>query len=77
MAYAEVALILIGVGSFGRDAPTVKEAAAATEAGLTFTEVPIMSRGIDPFELMVNAKDLPEENWQFRAPLGVTHPAAH
>jgi hypothetical protein len=67
-AFAVAALILIGVGSLGRRVPTVKEAAAVTEAGLTLPEVPIMSPGIDPFELMVNAKDLREENWQFRAP---------
>ena len=58
-AFAVAALILIGVGSLGRDIPTVKEAAAATEAGLILPEVPIASRGIDPFDLMANAKDLP------------------
>jgi hypothetical protein len=30
---------------------------------------PVMSSGIDTFGLMVNAKDLPQENWQFRAPV--------
>jgi hypothetical protein len=73
--FAVAALILIGVGSFGRDVPTVKEAAAATEAGLTFTEAPNVS--IDPLELMANAKDLPIQNWQVRAPLGLEPPAAH
>jgi hypothetical protein len=68
-AFAVAALILIGVGSLGRDIPTVKEAAAATEAGLILPEVPIASCGIDPFDLMANAKDLPVENWQFRAPV--------
>jgi hypothetical protein len=75
-AFAVAALILIGVGSFGRDVPTVKEAAAVTEAGLTLPEVPVMSPGIDPFKLMVNAKDLPGENWKFRAPPDVK-PDAH
>jgi hypothetical protein len=32
-AFTVAALILIGVGSFGRDVPTVRESAAATEAG--------------------------------------------
>ena len=62
-AFTVAALILIGVGSFGRDVPTVKEAAAATDAGLTFTEV---SPGIDPFKIMENAKNLPVEKWQWR-----------
>jgi hypothetical protein len=65
-AFTVAALILIGVGSFGRDVPTVKETAAATEAGLTFTEVPVMSPGIDPFKIMQNAKNLPVEKWQWR-----------
>ena len=30
---------------------------------------PAVSPGMDPFEQMVNAKDLPQENWQFRAPV--------
>jgi hypothetical protein len=33
-AFTVAALIPIGVGSFGRDVPTVKETAAATEANL-------------------------------------------
>ena len=57
-AFAVAALILGGVWSVGK----------RIVGTLTFTDVPIMSRGVDPYELMVNAKDLPVENWQFRAP---------
>jgi hypothetical protein len=39
---------------------------------------PAMSLGIDPFELMLNAKnDLPVQHWQRRDHLGETHPSAH
>jgi hypothetical protein len=58
-ALAIAALILGGVWSVGK----------WIVGRLTFTDVPIMSRGIDPIELVVNAKDLPKENWQFRAPV--------
>jgi hypothetical protein len=68
-AFTVAALILIGVGSFGSDPSTVREAVAATEAGLNTTVVPAVPDGIDPFALMANAKDLPVENWQFRAPV--------
>ena len=30
---------------------------------------PAVSPGVDTFGLMENAKDLPQENWQFRAPV--------
>jgi hypothetical protein len=58
-AFAVAALILIGVGSFGRNVSTVREAAAATEAGLTFTQEPAALAGVDAFGLMESAKDLP------------------
>jgi hypothetical protein len=59
-AFAVAALILAGVGSVGKwNVGTIREADAAAEAGLTFTEVPVMSAGVDTFGLMASAKDLP------------------
>jgi hypothetical protein len=59
-AFAVAALILAGVGSIGKwNVGTIREADAAAEAGLTFTEVPIVAAGVDTFGLMANAKDLP------------------
>ena len=63
-AFAVAALILIGVGSFGKDVRTVREAAAATEAGLTFPQQPAALGGLDPFDLMANAKDLPISEYE-------------
>jgi hypothetical protein len=59
-AFAVAALILVGVGSIGKsNVSTVREAAAATEAGLTIEEVPVASAGVDAFGLMANARGLP------------------
>jgi len=58
-AFAVAALILIGIGSFGRNTSTVQEAAAATEAGINMTVVPAVPDGIDPLGDMVSATDLP------------------
>jgi len=60
-AFAIAALILAGAGSFGRwNVGTIAKADAAAEAGLTPAEGPTISRGIDPFELMVKlGRDLP------------------
>jgi hypothetical protein len=58
-ALAVAALIPIGVGSFGSDVSNVREAVAATEAGINTTVVPAVPDGIDPFGLMVSARDLP------------------
>jgi hypothetical protein len=58
-AFAVAALILIGVGSIGKNVSTVTQAAAATEAGLTFTEAPAVSAAVDTIGLMANATDLP------------------
>jgi hypothetical protein len=60
-AFVVVALILIGAGSIGKNISTVTQAAAATEAGLTFTEAPAVP--IDTFGLMANATDLPASHY--------------
>jgi len=63
-AFAVAGLILVGVGSVGKsNVPTVTEAVAATEAGLTFTEDPAVSAGVDTFGLMESAKDLPTSHY--------------
>ena len=63
-AFAVAALILIGVGSVGKwNALTVREALAATEAGVVITEDPVVSAGVDTFELMANARDLPVSHY--------------
>jgi hypothetical protein len=77
-AFAIAALILIGVGSFGGDVSTVREAVAATEAGINTTLLPAVPDGIDPFELMVKLdRGLPVQHWQWRDHRGGLHPSAH
>jgi hypothetical protein len=59
-AFAVAALILIGVGSVGKsNVSAITQAAAATEAGLTFTQEPLVSAGVDTFGLMESASGLP------------------
>jgi hypothetical protein len=62
-AFAVAALILIGVGTIGKNVSTVTQAAAATEAGLTFTQEPLVSAGVDTFGLMASARDLPTSHY--------------
>jgi hypothetical protein len=62
-AFAVAGLILIGVGSIGRNVLTVREAAAATEAGFTITEDPAVSAGIDTFGVMASARGLPVSHY--------------
>jgi hypothetical protein len=62
-AFGVAALILIGVGSFGSDGSTVREAAAATEAGINTTVVPAVPDGIDTFGLMASVRDLPTSHY--------------
>ena len=62
-AFAVAALILIGVGSIGKNVPIVTQAAAATEAGLTFTQEPLVSAGVDSFGLMESASNLPTSHY--------------
>jgi len=59
------ALILIAVGAW---TITTTPRVVAKWNVKTINE-PAMSGGVDTFGLMVNAKDLPQENWQFRAPV--------
>lgn len=61
-AFAVAALILIGVGSIGKNVSTVTQAAAATEAGLTFTQEPLVS-AVDTFGLMASAMALPASHY--------------
>jgi hypothetical protein len=64
-AFAVAALVLAGVGSIGKwNVGTIREAAAAQEAGLTFPQQPAALGGLDPFDLMANAKDLPISDYE-------------
>jgi hypothetical protein len=55
---ALAALILIGVGSFGSDVLTIRQAIADSEAGINTIVVPVVPDGIDPFGLMVSAREI-------------------
>ena len=62
-AVATAAMVVTGLGVWGTSHPNTSVAAAALIAttgwGTSPTNAPVPPTGVEPFQLMMNAKDLP------------------